>query len=77
MTVVMKLNDKLVALYKKIKSNVKITLCHCTLRSFFLKDLTFFTFFTSKDSSFQFLIVLMLKVRPPSVFFLKNRTMKI
>ena len=40
--------------------------------NFFLKDLTFFTFFTSMDSSFQFLIVCTLKVRPPSGFFLKT-----
>ena len=38
----MKLNDKLVALYKKIKSNVKITLCHCTLRYFFFKGFNIF-----------------------------------
>ena len=40
--------------------------------NFFLKDFTFFTIFTSMNSSFQFLIVRTLKVRPPSVFFLKT-----
>ena len=40
--------------------------------NFFLKDLTFFTFFTSMDSSLQFLIVPTVKVRSPSVFFLKT-----
>ena len=39
--------------------------------NFFLKDFTFFSFFTSMDSSFQFLIVRTLKVRPP-VFILKT-----
>ena len=39
---------------------------------FFLKDLTFFTFFVSIDSLFQFLMVHTLKVWPPSVFFLKT-----
>ena len=40
--------------------------------NFFLKGLTFFTFFTAMNSSFQFLTVRTLKVRPPSVFFLKT-----
>ena len=40
--------------------------------NFFLKDFTFSTFFTSMNSSFQFLMVCTPKVRPPSVFFLKT-----
>ena len=40
--------------------------------NFLFKDFTFFTFFTSMDSSLQFLIVRTLKVKPPSVFFLKT-----
>ena len=36
----------------------------------FSKDLTVLLFFTSAESSFQSLIVLTLKVGPPSVFFL-------
>ena len=39
--------------------------------NFFFKDFTFFTFFTSMDILFQFLMVRTRKVRPPSAFFLK------
>lgn len=40
------------------------------------KRFNVFHFLLSKDNSFQFLIVLTLKVRPPSVFFFKRRQWK-
>ena len=59
---------------------IKSSLCLVVVRLlyyFFLKDLTFLTFFWSADSSFQFLIILTLKVWPSSVSFSFPRPSKI